>query len=194
MKKATIKKPREVATGSLLFRNLIRTCYLEELFWIVNLPKSKILFAKIEFCLLIFCKSFENRTRHRLFHNSYLQNIFSCYCKHTGSISATISSSCKHNVVIFISESTFSIVVLKFLFSFISFIFFCKTFFLRKYELKFGLLWIKIKPRDKPCVFSHFFYRFSRNSIIHELKIYFSESFINSMSFSQYLSMFQCLF
>ena len=49
MKKASIKKPREVATGSLLFRNLIRTCYLEELFWIVNLPKSKILFAKIEF-------------------------------------------------------------------------------------------------------------------------------------------------
>ena len=74
------------------------------------------------------------------------------------------------------------------------FIFFCKTFFLRKYELKFGLLWIKIKPRDKPCVFSHFFYRFSRNSIIHKLKTSFSESFINSMSFSQYLSMFQCLF
>ena len=39
-------------------------------------------------------------------------------------------------------------------------------------------------------VFSRIFHRFSRNSIIHELKISFSESFINSMLFSQYLSMF----
>ena len=81
-------------------------------------------------------------------------------------------------------------------FCFLSFLLFSfvKHFFYVNMSLNSACFELKLNLEINRVFSRIFFYRFSRNSIIHKLKTSFSESFINSMSFSQYLSMFQCLF